>query len=143
MGFIYAASVGSLRGEPFMAQWHGISRRKTSGGRRVQARGKRKTEISSEKQFALVGEPKRKIYRKAGGNTMVRVMAENRVAIADPAKGTTKMGTIMSVVENESDPNYVRRNILVKGAIIETDKGRVRITSRPGKDGVINGVLVE
>jgi small subunit ribosomal protein S8e len=74
---------------------------------------------------------------------MVRVMAENRVAIADPAKGTTKMGTIMSVVENESDPNYVRRNILVKGAIIETDKGRVRITSRPGKDGVINGVLVE
>ncbi|MED5498999.1 MAG: 30S ribosomal protein S8e [Candidatus Thermoplasmatota archaeon] len=126
-----------------MAQWHGISRRKTSGGRRVQARGKRKTEISSEKQFALVGEPKRKIYRKAAGNTMVRVMAENRVAIADPAKGTTKMGTIMSVVENESDPNYVRRNILVKGAIIETDKGRVRITSRPGKDGVINGVLVE
>ena len=126
-----------------MAQWHGISRRKTSGGRRVQARGKRKTEISSEKQFALVGEPKRKIYRTAGGNTMVRVMAENRVAIADPAKGTTKMGTIMSVVENESDPNYVRRNILVKGAIIETDKGRVRITSRPGKDGVINGVLVE
>lgn len=126
-----------------MAQWHGISRRKTSGGRRVQARGKRKTEISSEKQFALVGEPKRKIYRKTGGNTMVRVMAENRVAIADPAKGTTKMGTIMSVVENESDPNYVRRNILVKGAIIETDKGRVRITSRPGKDGVINGVLVE
>ena len=125
-----------------MAQWHGISRRKTSGGRRVQARGKRKTEISSEKQFALVGEPKRKISRKAGGNTMVRVMAENRVAIAD-AKGTTKMGTIMSVVENESDPNYVRRNILVKGAIIETDKGRVRITSRPGKDGVINGVLVE
>ena len=55
-GFIYAVSVGSLRGEPFMAQWHGISRRKTSGGRRVQARGKRKTEISSEKQFALVGE---------------------------------------------------------------------------------------
>jgi small subunit ribosomal protein S8e len=53
------------------------------------------------------------------------------------------MGAIMSVVENESDPNYVRRNILVKGAIIETDKGRVRITSRPGKDGVINGVLVE
>ena len=126
-----------------MAQWHGISRRKTSGGRRGQARGKRKTEISSEEQFAPVGEPKRKIYRKAGGNTMVRVMAENRVAIADPSKGTTTMGVIMSVVENESDPNYVRRNILVKGAIIETDKGRVRITSRPGKDGVINGVLVE
>ena len=132
-----------MQGERRMAQWHGISKKKPSGGRRVQARGKRSTEISTEKQFALVGEARRKVYRKAGGNTMVRVMAENRVAIADPAKGTTKMGTIMSVVENESDPNYVRRNILVKGAIIETDKGRVRITSRPGKDGVINGVLVE
>ena len=61
-----------------MAQWHGISRRKPSGGRKVQARGKRATEISTEKQFALVGEPKRKIYRKTGGNTMVRVMAANQ-----------------------------------------------------------------
>ena len=41
-----------------MAQWHGISRRKPSGGRRVQARGKRSTEISTEKQMALIGEPK-------------------------------------------------------------------------------------
>ena len=56
-----------------MAQWHGISRRKSTGGRRVAARGKRSTEISSEKQFALIGEPKRKIYRKTGGNTLVRV----------------------------------------------------------------------
>ena len=67
-----------------MAQWHGISRRKPSGGRKVQARGKRATEISTEKQFALVGEPKRKIYRKTGGNTMVRVMAANQVSINTP-----------------------------------------------------------
>tara|TARA_Y200000002_G_scaffold378361_1_gene385603 strand:- start:929 stop:1309 length:381 start_codon:yes stop_codon:yes gene_type:complete len=126
-----------------MAQWHGISRRKPSGGRRVQARGKRSTEISTEKQMALIGEPKRKIYRRTGGNTLVRVLAANKVSINNPKTGKTELGTIENVVENESDPNYVRRNVLVKGAIIETDKGRVRITSRPGKDGVINGVLVE
>lgn len=126
-----------------MAQWHGISRRKPSGGRKVQARGKRSTEISTEKQMALIGEPKRKIYRRTGGNTLVRVLAANKVSINDPKTGKTTLGTIENVVENESDPNYVRRNVLVKGAIIETDKGRVRITSRPGKDGVINGVLVE
>ena len=126
-----------------MAQWHGISRRKPSGGRRVQARGKRSTEISTEKQMALIGEPKRKIYRRTGGNTLVRVLAANKVSINNPKTGKTNLGTIENVVENESDPNYVRRNVLVKGAIIETDKGRVRITSRPGKDGVINGVLVE
>ncbi|MBT4920596.1 MAG: 30S ribosomal protein S8e [Euryarchaeota archaeon] len=126
-----------------MAQWHGISRRKPSGGRKVQARGKRSTEISTEKQMALIGEPKRMIYRRTGGNTLVRVLAANKVSINNPKTGKTTLGTIENVVENESDPNYVRRNVLVKGAIIETDKGRVRITSRPGKDGVINGVLVE
>ena len=126
-----------------MAQWHGISRRKPSGGRRVQARGKRSTEISTEKQMALIGEPKRKIYRRTGGNTLVRVLAANKVSINNPKTGKTVLGTIENVVENESDPNYVRRNVLVKGAIIETDKGRVRITSRPGKDGVIYGVLVD
>ena len=126
-----------------MAQWHGISRRKPSGGRKVQARGKRSTEISTEKQMALIGEPKRKIYRRTGGNTLVRVLAANKVSINNPKTGKTTLGTIENVVENESDPNYVRRNVLVNGAIIETDKGRVRITSRPGKDGVINGVLVE
>ena len=126
-----------------MAQWHGISRRKPSGGRRVRARGKRSTEISTEKQLPLIGESKKKIYRRTGGNTLVRVLAADKVSINNPKTGKTTLGTIENVVENESDPNYVRRNVLVKGAIIETDKGRVKITSRPGKDGVINGVLLE
>ena len=125
-----------------MAQWHGISRRKPSGGRKVRARGKRSTEISTEKQLALIGESKKKIYRRTGGNTLVRVLAANKVSINDPKTGKTTLGTIENVIENESDPNYVRRNVLVKGAVIETDKGRVKITSRPGKDGVINGVLI-
>ncbi|MAV43331.1 MAG: 30S ribosomal protein S8e [Euryarchaeota archaeon TMED248] len=126
-----------------MAQWHGISRRKPSGGRKVRARGKRSTEISTEKQLALIGESKKKVYRRTGGNTLVRVLAADKVSINNPKTGKTTLGTIENVVENESDPNYVRRNVLVKGAIIETDKGRVKITSRPGKDGVINGVLLE
>lgn len=126
-----------------MAQWHGISRRKPSGGRKVKARGKRSTEISTEKQMAQIGESKTKIYRRTGGNSLVRVLAADKVSINNPKTGKTTLGTIENVVENESDPNYVRRNVLVKGAIIETDKGRVKITSRPGKDGVINGILVE
>ena len=125
-----------------MAQWHGISRRKSTGGRLVQARSKRRTEISSEKQYAFVGEPKRKIYRKTGGNPMVRVLVDNRVAVSDDS-GKTSMASIINVVENPSNPNFVRRNILTKSAIIDTDKGLVRITSRPGQDGVINGVLIK
>ena len=51
-----------------MAKWHGISRRKASGGRLKRPnryRGKRRTEISSEAQFAYVSsEDQRKNYRK-------------------------------------------------------------------------------
>ncbi|MBT7938679.1 MAG: 30S ribosomal protein S8e [Euryarchaeota archaeon] len=125
-----------------MAQWHGISRRKPTGGRRVQARSKRSTEISSEKQFALIGDVKRKIYRKTGGNTLVRVLSADKVSVNDPKTGKTKVATIKTVVESPSDPNYVRRNILTKSAVVDTDMGQVRITSRPGHDGVINGVLL-
>ena len=59
------------------------------------------------------------------------------------ASGKTQRVEMTNVVENSADPNYVRRNILTKGAIVETSIGRVRITSRPGMDGVISGVLVD
>jgi len=126
-----------------MAHWHGKSRRKSTGGRNVPARGKRRTEISTEKQWAFIGEPKRKNYRKTGGNPLTRVLGENTVSVADRSTGKVEKAKIINVVDNPCDPNYVRRNILTKGAIIETDKGQVRITSRPGKDGVVNGILIE
>ncbi|MDP6869872.1 MAG: 30S ribosomal protein S8e [Candidatus Poseidoniaceae archaeon] len=122
-----------------MAQWHGFSRRKSTGGRRVLSRGKRSTEISSEKQFALIGEPKRKIYRTTGGKTLVRILSDNTCSVATK-KGKTVSATVTNVVENDANPNYIRRNILTKGAIVETSEGRVRITSRPGHDGVLNGI---
>ena len=124
-----------------MAQWHGISRRKSSGGRKVQARGKRSTEISTEKQFALVGDPKRKIYRKTGGNTLVRVLSDNRCTI-NGKDGKSTIANITNVIQNDANSNYIRRNILTKGAVVETDKGQVKITSRPGHDGVLNGVVL-
>ena len=124
-----------------MGQWHGISRRKSSGGRRVSSRGKRSTEISSEKQFALIGEPKRKIYRKTGGNTLVRVLSDNRCTI-NGKDGKSASAKITNVIKNDANSNYIRRNILTKGAVVETDKGQVKITSRPGHDGVLNGVVL-
>ena len=47
-----------------------------------------------------------------------------------------------NVIENKANPNYVRRNIITKGAIVETSAGKAKVTSRPGQDGVINGVLI-
>ena len=129
-----------------MAQWHGISRRKSSGGRLKRPssyRGKRRTEISSEKQFTMIGDSSRKVYRKRSGSQSVRVLFDTTINVADKKTGKTIQATLQSVSENAADPNFVRRNIMTKGAVVETDKGLVRITSRPGSHGVLNGVLLE
>ena len=57
--------------------------------------------------------------------------------------GKTVRATVKRVVENYADPNYVRRNIITKGAVLETDAGMVRVTSRPGMHGVVSGVPVD
>ena len=130
-----------------MAQWHGISRRKPTGGRLKRPnryRGKRRKEIASENQFAFVGDVDiRKGYRKHAGSMTVRVMQAHTVNVSDTKTGKTIRATFSNVLQNDADPNYVRRNIVTKGAIVQTEAGEVRITSRPGMDGVISGVLLE
>ncbi len=127
-----------------MAKWHGISRRKPSGGRRKLYRGKRRTEISSENQFAYLGdEDQRKNYRKRAGSQTVRLLSAHEINVNDPKEGKTVRATINTVLQNDADPNYVRRNIVTKGAVVDTDVGRVRVTSRPGMHGVVSGVLLE
>ena len=130
-----------------MAQWHGISRRKPTGGRLKRPyryRGKRRKEISSEKQHAFIGDKDDiKVYRKHAGSTTVRGMQATSVNVNDPKTGNTIRSKITSVLENDADPNFVRRNIITKGAIAQTEAGKVRITSRPGMDGVVSGVLLE
>ena len=127
-----------------MAKWHGISRRKSTGGRLKQARSKRRTEISSENQFAYLGEEdQRKNYRKTARSQTVRLLSAHEINVNDPKEGKTVRATINTVLENDADPNYVRRNIVTKGAVVDTDIGRVRVTSRPGMHGVVSGVLLE
>ena len=86
-----------------MAQWHGISRRKSTGGV-ASLRGKRSTEISSEKQFALIGEPKRKIY-KTGGNTRSCSFSNRCTVNGKDGKSTT--ATITTVVRNDANRTLV------------------------------------
>jgi len=129
-----------------MAKWHGISRRKATGGRLKRPnryRGKRRTEISSETQYAFVGsEDASKKYRKNAGSQTVRVTSAHTVNVHSK-DGKTTRSTISNVIENSANLNFVRRNIVTKGAIIQTDPGKVKVTSRPGMDGVVSGVLIE
>jgi len=126
-----------------MAIWQGRSLKKPSGGRIVLARKKRKRELGREPAFTRVAEYKeeRKIIRTFGGNRKVRLVQALYANVFDGGKG--KKVKILSVVENPANRQYVRRNIITKGAIIQTEVGKAIVTSRPGQDGVVNAVLIK
>ena len=125
-----------------MALWQGRSRRKPSGGRYRPFRKKRKFEIGVEQQFAFVGPQKVKLYRTRGRNQKVRILNAEFANVIDPRTGKTSKSKIITVKENSSNPHFVTRNIITKGAVLQTDAGLAKVMSRPGQDGVINAVLV-
>lgn len=124
-------------------QWHGRSVRGMAGGRIRPARKKRRVEIGRAPSETHIGETRSRIIRTHGGNRKVRALRATYVNIADPKTGKSTRSVIENVEQNPANPNYVRRNLLTKGAIIKTELGRARIVSRPGQDGVINAVLIE
>lgn len=125
-----------------MALWQGKSKRKTSGGRLRLARKKRKFEIGREKQFTHLGARKVKLYRTKGGNRKARLLRIDVAQVLDPSTKQVRKVKILTVKSNPSNPHYVQRNIITRGATIQTELGEARITSRPGQDGVVNAVLL-
>jgi len=123
--------------------WQGKSTRKSTGGRYHASRGKRRTEIGRSPADTVIGETKVKTIRVTGGNTKVRALKAEFANVSDVKTGKVQKVKILSVSENAANPNYVRRNLMTKGAVIATDLGKARIVSRPGQDGVINAVLIE
>jgi small subunit ribosomal protein S8e len=126
-----------------LAQWMGKSRRKITGGLRRPNRKKRRSEIGREKLFTSVGEQKAFKIRTRGANSKMRLVHAGKANAVDPATGKVQPTVITTVLENSANRNYVQRNFLNKGAIVQTELGAARVTSRPGQDGVVNVVLLE
>lgn len=122
-------------------KYQGKSRRVKTGGRVARPAKKRKHELGHEPTETELGEPSLKVVDSRGKGTKVRALATNVANVADG--GETTRATIEDVVRNDADPNYVRRNIITKGAIIETDVGQARVTSRPGQTGRVDAVAID
>ena len=120
---------------------HARSEKKRTGGRRRSVRKKQKHEQGSAPTETTLGDEQLKVAETRGGNTKVRAVARSVASVA--TDDGVERADIEDVVENPSDPNYVRRNIITKGATIETSVGRARVTSRPGQDGQVNAKLVQ
>lgn len=125
-----------------MAIWQGKSVRKPSGGRRRSSRGKKKREIGREVVLTELGEESHVVLRTRGGNKKTRIYRTKTANVTDPATGKTTRSEIKTVEENPANIHYVRRNILTKGAVVETAAGKARITSRPGQDGSVSAVKI-
>ena len=122
-------------------QDQGRSTRKRTGGRLKHFRNRRKDELGRQPTETQVGEPRFRTVDVRGNGTKTRALATNTASVSTGDETVT--ADIENVVENDANPNYVRRNIITKGAIIETSEGTARVTSRPGQTGQVNAVLLE
>jgi len=118
------------------------SKKKVSGSRYIALRKKKQFELGRDPTFSKLGERKTKLLRIMSGKKKEIVMNENKVNLIDPKTKKSKSVKIKNVIENSANRHFVRRNILTKGTVIETELGKAKITSRPGQEGSLNAILV-
>lgn len=124
-----------------MAQSQFRSRRKVSGTRYVAIRKKRLCELGGLPALTQIGEKKLQIKRVMGGNKKTSLLKTQNVIVQE--NGKSQILPIINVEGNPANIHYTRRNIITKGAIVKTEKGNVKITSRPGQTGSLFGVLIK
>ena len=126
-----------------MSESHSRSNRTKTGAKRHQKRDKIKAELGREGVPITVGQTERKPITSRGGNVKQSLRKANEINVLDPKTKKVKKTDIKTVIENPANRHYVRRNIITKGAIVETALGKARVTNRPGQDGIVNGVLLK
>ncbi|WP_128904560.1 30S ribosomal protein S8e [Halorubrum amylolyticum] len=119
----------------------GRSTRKRTGGRLKHASNKKRHQLGREPAETTVGETRVQYIDSRGTEKKVRALSMNVAQVADGDE--VSEADIENVVDNPSNVNYARRNIVTKGAVIETSAGRARVTSRPGQTGQVNAVLID
>ncbi|MBU0590845.1 30S ribosomal protein S8e [Candidatus Micrarchaeota archaeon] len=127
-----------------MDQYHKPHNKKVSGGtggRRRKFRDKKLSHIGGSFISTRVADEVLQVTaRLRGGKTRTKIKKASSVnVLCKDGKG--KAVKIIKVLESHN-PEYVRRNIITRGAVLETSLGKVRVTNRVGQDGLVNGVLV-
>ena len=119
------------------------SNRKSTGGRYKKPKVRRLARMGRLPVFTKIGSTRQKSVRTIGGNTKNKFLSVEKINVLDPKTKKHVLLGVDNVVKNPANRHYVRRKILTKGAIVETKKGKARITSRPGQSSVVNAVLLE
>ncbi len=125
-----------------MVVFQGKGKRSPRGSRYKKYRDYKKHELGRLPSLTGLGKKRIQKIRILGGKRKLRLLSEEYVNVVDPKTKKAQKTKIKNTIENPANRHFVRRNIMTKGAIIETEAGKAKITSRPGQDGVVNAVLV-
>ncbi len=126
-----------------MARSQARSKRKASGGRYRDYRKKKYFELARTPSHTRVGEQRVSVFNIKGGERKYSLLSTNIANVYDPGKKKYCKSKILTVVDNAANRHFIRRNIITKGAVVKTEMGNARITSRPGQEKIVNAVLVE
>ena len=118
------------------------SKRKPSGGRYLGAFKKKLHALGRLPTLTKLDKLKKRSLRTTGGSRKTFLLTADVANVFDPKTKKHFKVKIETITQNPANLNYVRRNIMTKGAVIKTEKGLARITSRPGQEGTINAILM-
>jgi small subunit ribosomal protein S8e len=116
--------------------------KKITGGKYHANRKSQKHELPGIPRIVKLRAKKTKVIRGRGGNKKLVLLSSDIANVTD-FKGKTKKSKIINVMETHANRFLARQNILIKGAIIETELGKARITNRPSQEGTINAILIK
>jgi small subunit ribosomal protein S8e len=117
------------------------SGRKISGGKYKKPKKKKLTGRQKQARITKIGDTKTKTINGRGNTKKLISLLGNIVNLASSNK--TKTTKISNVLETPSNTFLARQNILIKGAIIETELGKAKITNRPSQEGNIQARLIK
>lgn len=104
---------------------------------------KKKYEMGGVWVRTKVGEEKQLTSKTRGGRIKCKLGSAQFVNLTDKDTKKCVRSKITGIISNTANPHYVRRGFLTAGAVVSTDHGNARITSRPGQDGSLNAVLLK
>lgn len=117
-------------------------KRKETGARYKAYRKRKQYELGSLPTLTKLYKKRAQVIRTMGGNKKARLLSTDTANLYNPKTKKYEQVKIKTIVENPANRHFIRRNIMTKGSVVDTDKGKAKITSRPGQDGVVNAVLL-
>lgn len=126
-----------------MENYHGASGStiKGTGGKRGRSSDKKLRLIGGTFTATKVGKADlRKVLHKRGNTRKIKLKAAKFVNVL--TKEGMKKVAMRTVLETPDNRHHARQNIVTKGAVVDTEIGKVKVTNRVGQDGVVNAKLL-